>query len=92
MEDASFRNNDAFTPTNLKKHIPFWENEILRDHPHKQTILKWLHRVQIEEFLNSFTTGSFQGIELSSYYPTPQHFDNYVPEEFQNFMDENVQE
>ena len=29
---------------------------------------------------------------MDSYYPASQHFDNYVPEEFQQFMDENVQE
>ena len=92
MEDAIFRNNDAFTPANLKEHLPFWEHEILKDHPHKQTILKWLQGVKIENFLNSFTTGSFQGIELNSYYPASQHFDNYVPEEFHDFMDKNVQE
>ena len=92
MEDAIFRNNDAFTPANLKEHLPFWEHEILKDHPHKQTILKWLKGVRIEEFLNSFTTGSFQGIELNSYYPAPQHFDNYVPAEFHDFMNDNVQE
>ena len=48
--------------------------------------------VEIEEFLNSYTKGTFQQITLDSYYPAPQHFDNYVPEEFQQFMDENVQE
>ena len=48
--------------------------------------------VKIEEFLNSFTKGDFQGIQLNSFYPHPQHFDNYVPESFHQFMDENVQE
>ena len=42
--------------------------------------------------MNSFTSGSFQGIELNSYYPEPRHFENYVPEEFHQFTDENVQE
>ena len=54
--------------------------------------MSWLSGVRIEEFLNSYTTGSFQNIQLDSYYPAPNHFDNYVPEEFQQFMDENVQE
>ena len=92
VEDAVFRDIKFFTPANLKKHLPFWKEEILKDHPHKETILGWLQGVQIEEFLNSYTTGSFQGIQLDSYYPAPQHFENYVPEEFQQFMDENVQE
>ena len=92
LEDAVFRNCDFFIPANLKNHLPFWEHEILNDHPHKHTILKWLQGVQIEEFLNSFTTGSFQDIELNSYYPATQRFENYVPEEFHQFMDENVQE
>ena len=42
--------------------------------------------------MNSFTSGSFQGIELNSFYPAPQQFHNYVPNEFKQFMDENVQE
>ena len=92
LEDAIFRNNEYFVLANLQNHLPFWENEILRDHPHKETILKWLQGVKIEEFLNSYTTGSFQDIQLDSNYPAPQHFDNYVPQEFQQFMDENVQE
>ena len=64
----------------------------MKDHPHKDTILGWLQGVKIEEFLNSFTSGSFQGIELNSFYPAPQQFHNYVPNEFKQFMDENVQE
>jgi len=92
LEDAIFRNCDSFQPANLKNNIPFWEEEILKDHPHKDTILRWLQGVQIEEFLNSFTTGSFQDIELNSFYPAPQQFDNYVPEEFNQFMEENIQE
>ena len=91
-DDAIFRNCEFFRPANLKNHLPFWEYVILKDHPHKQTILKRLQGVQIEEFLNSFTKGTFQDMELNSYYPAPQHFDNYVSEEFFQFMDENVQE
>ena len=53
VEDAIFRNTDYFTTANLKNHLPFWEEEILKDHPHKETILRWLQGVQIEEFLNS---------------------------------------
>ena len=33
MEDAIFRKTDAFVPANLEKHIAFWEQEILKDHP-----------------------------------------------------------
>ena len=36
------------------------EHEILRDHPHKSTILGWLNVVKIEDFLNSFTTTVFK--------------------------------
>ena len=92
IEDAIFRNTNYFIPANLQNHLHFWEHEILKDHPHKDTILKWLQGVRIEEFLNSFTSGSFQGIELNSFYPAPQQFHNYVPDEFKQFMDENVQE
>ena len=55
IEDAIFRNTDCFIPANLQNHLPFWEHEMLKDHPHKETILKWLQGVQIEEFLNSYT-------------------------------------
>ena len=63
MEDAIFRNNESFTPANLRNYLPFWEHEILKYHPHKETILKWLQGVQIKEFLNSYTSGSLQGIQ-----------------------------
>ena len=59
IEDAVFRNNKFFKPANLQNHLPFWEKEILKDHPHKETILKWLQGVQIEDFLNSYTKGTF---------------------------------
>ena len=60
--------------------------------PHKQTILGWLTGVRIEEFLNSFTSTTFQEQTVQSYYPQPREFENYVPPEFQNFMNEQVQE
>ena len=44
------------------------------------------------DFLHLFTTGSYQGIELNSFYPPSQHFENYVPEEFEQFMNEIVQD
>ena len=92
VEDAVFRNTDAFGIANLEKHIAFWEQEILKDHSHKNTILKWLQGVQLEEFLNPFTTGNFQGTELNFFNPPVMQLPNYVPEEFENFMNENVQE
>jgi len=60
--DAIFRKETNFVPANLKNHSSFWEQEILRDHPHKKTLLKWINGIQIEEFLNSFTRG------ISGYY------------------------
>ena len=36
IEDAVFRNEKAFCVANLKKHLPFWEQEVLKDHPHKK--------------------------------------------------------
>ena len=92
IQDAVFRSTEHFKIANLQNHLPFWEHVILKDHPHKENILRWLQGVKIEEFLNSFTKGDFQGIQLNSFYPQPQHFDNYVPESFHQFMDENVQE
>ena len=82
-----------FSPANLQKNLEFWENEILAQHPHKDNLLKWIKGVRIEEFLNSFTEGEFQGIHLHSYYPTAQQFPNYVPPEFAQFMykDQQVQ-
>ena len=55
-------------------------------------ILKWLTGVRIEDFLQSFTEGMFQGIPMHSYYPEPQKFDNYVPQEFETFIDNTVNE
>jgi len=92
LEEAIFRAEDKFEQANLQNHLRFWENEILRDHPHKQKILNWLSGVRIEEFLNSFTSTTFQGESLKSYYPEPRQFENYVPQEYHTFMNEQVQE
>ena len=48
--------------------------------------------MQIEDFFNSHTQGEFQGITLDSVLPQQVQFDNYVPPEFDPFMDETVQE
>ena len=92
IEDAIFRDEDFFLPANIQNNIEFWELEILAQHPHKDNLLKWIKGVHFEEFLNSFTEGEFQGIKLHSYYPTPQQFTNYVPPEFEEFIDNQVQD
>ena len=61
-------------------------------HPHKTTLLNWINGVRIEEFLNSFTDSEFQGTKCFSYYPHTQTFPNYVPEEFEEFMEKTVLE
>ena len=55
LEDAIFRDEKLFSPADLRQNLEFWEHEILKDHPHKATILNWLQGVSLEEFLNSFT-------------------------------------
>ena len=67
MEEAIFRSEKAFKPSNLREHYLFWEEEILKDHPDKEVLLKWLTGVKIEDFLQSFTKGDFQGIPMNSY-------------------------
>jgi len=92
LEEAIFRSEVAFKPSNLREYKQFWEEEILRDHPQRTTLLNWMEGVKIEEFLNSFTDTEFQGMKLHSYYPHSQGFSNYVPQEFEEFMDKTVQE
>ena len=92
MEEAVFRSEKAFKPANLKEYYTFWEEEILKDHPNKQVLLNWLTGVKIEDFLQSFTKGDFNGIPMNSYYPDTQEFQNYVAPEFESFMDATVQE
>ena len=92
IEEAIFRSESFFKPANLLNHLPFWSDEILKDHPHKHKILEWLAGVKIEQFLNSFTSTTFQGERLNSYYPQPKQMENYVPQEFYHFMNEQVQE
>ena len=92
VDDAIFRNEKLFTPANLRDNVDFWEKEILKDHPHKTTILGWIQGVKLEEFLNSFTSSEFQGKRLHSHYPEPIELQNYVPNEFEEFMDNQVQE
>ena len=92
LEEAIFRSTKAFKPCSLKEHLQFWEQEILLNHPNKVNLLKWLAGVRIEDFLQSFTEGNFQGIPMHSFYPEPQQFENYVPPEFEEFMDTTVRE
>ena len=92
LEEAIFRSELAFKPANLQEHRQFWEEEILKQHPQKKTLLSWIEGVKIEEFLNSFTDSEFQGIKLHSHYPQSQVFPNYVPQEFETFMDDTVKE
>ena len=33
LEEAVFRSEKEFRPANLKEHLQFWEEEILKDHP-----------------------------------------------------------
>ena len=61
LEEAIFRSEKAFKPSNLQEHQDFWEQEILKEHPHKQNLMKWISGVTLEEFLNSFTDSEFQG-------------------------------
>ena len=75
-----------------KKHKQFWEEEILKQHPQKKTLLSWIEGVKIEEFLNSFTDSEFQGVKLHSHDPHSQAFPNYVPQKFKTFMDDTVKE
>ena len=34
LEDAIFRDENLFSPANLRQNLEFWEHEILNDHPH----------------------------------------------------------
>ena len=92
LEEAIFRSEKAFKPSNLQEHQDFWEQEILKEHPHKQNLMKWISGVTLEEFLNSFTDSEFQGEKLHSYYSPPREFSNYVRAEFETFMDIQVKE
>ena len=92
LEEAVFRSEKAFRPANLQEYSSFWEDEILKDHPHKQNLLKWIKGVDIDDFLNSFTDSEFQGARIHSHFPQNKEFSNYVPEEFEQFMDDTVTE
>ena len=61
LEEAIFRSEQAFRPSNLQEYQNFWEQEILKDNPHKLNLIKWISGVTLEEFLNSFTESEFQG-------------------------------
>ena len=68
IEDAVFRKEEYFIPANLQNNLSFWEHEVLVDHPHmcKHKILNWLMGAKIEEFLNSFTSITFQQQAVST--------------------------
>ena len=71
----------------MKNFYDFWEQEVLKDRPHKDNLLKWIKGVEIEEFSNSFTSTEFQGEKLHSYHLQATQSPNCVPEEFIPFMD-----
>jgi hypothetical protein len=74
IEDAIFREESAFVPGNLNNHREFWETVILKDHPYKTTLLGWLPGVKLSEFMNSFTSSTYQGAKIHSVYPRPAFF------------------
>ena len=88
-EEAFFRSAATFRPATLKEHLQFWEQEILKDHPNKVNILKWLAGVKIEDFYNPSLR---ECIPMHSYYPQPQQLDNFVPPEIEEFIDTTVKE
>ena len=92
LEEAIFRSETAFRPSNLQEFQEFWEQEILKEHPRKENLMKWISGATLEDFLNSFTNSEFQGKKLNSYYPQPNELPNYVPPEFETFMDSQVKE
>ena len=55
-------------------------------------LLSWLPGINIEDFLNSYTKSSFQGIQIDAKYPQPAFFENYVPEQFKSFMNDTIKE
>ena len=52
IEEAIFRDENLFTPANLRNYSDFWKQEILADHPHRANLLKWIRGVRLEEILN----------------------------------------
>ena len=92
IQEAIFRNEQAFVPGNLNKHKHFWDMVIFKDHPYKSTLSGWLPGIELDEFLNLHTTGSFQHIQINSRLPQPAAFENYVPLEFTEFMNNTIAE
>ena len=50
LNDAIFRDEKLFPPADLRQNLDFWEHDILRDHPHKSTILYWIQGVGWKSF------------------------------------------
>ena len=65
------------------EHAVFRKEELFSHSNVKKFLPFW---VKIADFLNSFTSTTFKGIKLNSYYPQQQHFKNYVPAQFEQFM------
>ena len=42
LEEAIFRSEVAFKPANLQECKQLWEDEILKEHPQKTTLLNWI--------------------------------------------------
>ena len=61
-----FRKEFALVIGNLNNHKAFWEQVMLKDHPFKDKVAA---NVKLEEFMNYFTSSSYQGMKLYSVYP-----------------------
>ena len=75
LEEAIFRSEQAFKPSNLQQYHEFWEQEILKDHPQKDNLLKWIKGVRIEEFRIISRMGSFKEL---NYIPFTQSLSNFL--------------
>jgi len=60
LEEAVFRSEKAFRPANLKEHLQFWEEEILKDLPFKNKLLRWLAGVNWKIFCFNLLLESFR--------------------------------
>jgi len=84
---------DDFVPGHLAYHVSFWEEEILSvcTPQERATFLRWLRGVDVREFIDPQTEGTFQGQAYRGSEMTAVELPNHVPEAFESFVDQQVE-
>lgn len=81
-----------FVPGFVRQHTAFWEQVILRNHPHRRRLVSYLREgVDLRDFLREPYRGPSDGLPYAPERFPGATFANRVPPKFAGFVDREVQ-